>query len=384
MEQIRVHARETDLIKALFSFVITTYSEGAVFFLSDLEKVTYRVSEKFEALNVNVGDPIKAGGAADRALKNREVEVIKYDASAYGVRVMFVSGPIWADDDSNVEGTWAFALPRRHPLASSFKYYAPILANLLPEGGVLFINDKQVYRHKQGSRKFDIQEIRIEEPADELALQAVKTGREFVTEIDKSYYGIPSLVTCTPMFDEDTGEAIASLGLILPRQLATNLKEMSKMQGEGLTGVSAAMQEITASATEINRNQSHLNTEVQNVKVLTDNIDQVMSFIKEIADQTNMLGLNAAIEAARAGDSGRGFGVVAEEIRKLSEESRKTVVKIRDLTKQIHNSVGNTTESSEMVLRSIGEMAAASEEVNASIEEMASLSARLDKLAAEL
>jgi methyl-accepting chemotaxis protein len=54
-----------------------------------------------------------------------------------------------------------------------------------------------------------------------------------------------------------------------------------------------------------------------------------------MADETQMSGLNAAIEAARAGDAGRGFGVVAEEIRKLSDQSKQTAEQIRQLTKTI-------------------------------------------------
>jgi len=82
------------------------------------------------------------------------------------------------------------------------------------------------------------------------------------------------------------------------------------------------------------------------VKSQLDNINSVMEFIKEIADETKMLGLNAAIEAARVGEAGRGFGVVAEEIRKLSQESKKTVVQIKELTQGIEKSMAETADAS--------------------------------------
>lgn len=77
---------------------------------------------------------------------------------------------------------------------------------------------------------------------------------------------------------------------------------------------------MAASASQIHANEQELNIEIKDVISLSEEINEISSFIKEIADETKMLGLNAAIEAARAGDAGRCFGVVAYEIRKLSEQ----------------------------------------------------------------
>ncbi|MGL5352678.1 MAG: methyl-accepting chemotaxis protein [Clostridium sp.] len=82
---------------------------------------------------------------------------------------------------------------------------------------------------------------------------------------------------------------------------------------------------------------------IEKIRVLTDSI-------LEITSQTNLLALNAAIEASRAGEAGRGFSVVADEIRKLSENSRKTVNEIQQVTTQVIESVENLTKSSEEVL----------------------------------
>jgi len=142
------------------------------------------------------------------------------------------------------------------------------------------------------------------------------------------------------------------------------------------------MEELSASAINVSDNQHTLNREIVNIKDITIEINSILDAIKAIADQTKMLGLNAAIEAARAGDIGRGFGVVATEIRKLSQNSKDTTIKISELTKKIQDSVDRTVETSKSTLQTTEQQTSAIQETTANLQEITLISEELNTLTA--
>jgi len=176
------------------------------------------------------------------------------------------------------------------------------------------------------------------------------------------------------------------------KEISANTSELLKTMEEA-----TAVADYTTSATaEAQHNLKRMDLTMQNMVAATDsinaklaalsdkasNINSVLTTITKVADQTNILSLNAAIEAEKAGEAGRGFSVVATEIRRLADQTSVSTWDIEQMLKEMQSAVSASVmgmdKFSEEIRRSVGEVRQVAEQLSAVMDQVQKLAPRFD------
>ncbi|MCR9497760.1 methyl-accepting chemotaxis protein [Vibrio alginolyticus] len=132
------------------------------------------------------------------------------------------------------------------------------------------------------------------------------------------------------------------------KEVASNTNATAQAIDDANSQVTAAQHEVEQAIegiTELVREIDSTSDAISELSLQTEKITKVLDVIGEIAEQTNLLALNAAIEAARAGEQGRGFAVVADEVRSLASRTQNSTHEIGDMLKQLQNGVSRAVST---------------------------------------
>lgn len=158
---------------------------------------------------------------------------------------------------------------------------------------------------------------------------------EELNETLASAYAHQSSETEIQQSDMDASELVN-----LSEHLSTVVEKMSSGSQEGMASASNVISEVSGLTDEV----THASTVIKKLEEDSNNIGTVLVLIRDIAEQTNLLALNAAIEAARAGEHGRGFAVVADEVRILAGKTQQATTEIQTIIEELQQRARNAVE----------------------------------------
>ena len=216
-----------------------------------------------------------------------------------------------------------------------------------------------------------------------LAEEFEQSLRVSVDELSEVSSGLSTEVDALQLIaSESTSAMQAAAGAT--ENVSQNVNSVASSAEEMSASVSEISRQVSKSTGVVEKAREHASVSENKIKQLADRADKindVLSMIGEIAEQTNLLALNATIEAARAGEAGKGFAVVASEVKSLANQSANATQEIGQLLAGIREATNDAVEVNKTIVSVIGEIGENSNSIAAAVEEQSAATEEIARAA---
>lgn len=267
-----------------------------------------------------------------------------------------------------------------HPMLQSFINAAPYIQALVNDDITIGIYDTEKLIMNIPAKTFSLN-VTPGDPLIEgdIITKAIRENKNQAMIVPAEILGVSLISHAVPLHDED-GRVIGGVGIGQNVDKANKLSSVANNLSVIIGEVTKTILDMATSISQLAENMRLISDKSYDVNNSVKLIEEVSVVVKGIADQSNLLGLNAAIESARAGEHGRGFSVVADEIRKMATGSKQQVdeiqsitTKIKDIIESLNQDIQKTNVESDSQSAAIEELTATMEEINANVQNLAEL-----------